>query len=275
MLSLFGKRASEAGFRFFSEGRRHLAKKVTSVASLKTGPLSDNPVLRLQQKAVRSPENLSPLLASAQSVLSDDTLLTADTETTGLYNDKHGMPRVIEFALVASRHSVIESSNHYLINPKRPIDSKARAIHGIHNERVKTRPIFSSFLNHIISILDLYPDAKLWFHNAAFDKRMLKQELALCGPKTKTLLDDRDICCSLTLARLLKPKENKLDDLLAKYGIDASSRRNGHGALIDSVLLAELLPKLAEDLMSTAHQALILDDMLAYHGDTKLSRPNL
>lgn len=202
-------------------------------------------------------------------MLSDSTFLTADTETTGLHKDRHGPHRVLELGLAASRDGMIESANHYLINPERPIDAGASRIHGIDDKQVKPRPIFSAFLDHMTSILQIYPDAKLWFHNAPFDTRMIKQELQFCDPHKAQIFNDRETCCSLSLARVLKSKNNKLDDLLKQYGIDATSRSQGHGALIDSILLARLLPALSEDVLSKAKKATVLDDMLAYHSEQK------
>lgn len=209
-------------------------------------------------------------------MLSHSAFLTADTETTGLYNkDKHGAHRVVELGLVASREGVIESANHYLMNPERPIHAAATRIHGIDDNQVKNRPIFSALLDHMISIMQLYPNATIWFHNAPFDTRMIKQELQFCDPNKAKLFNDRQSSCSLSLARLLKPKNNTLDDLLQKYGIEASMREQGHGALIDSVLLARLLPKLSEDVLSTAQKATVLDDMLTYCSETQHDKPTL
>lgn len=235
----------------------------SSPALKKYVKLSDDPVIRLEQLAKKDPKRLSKLFNQATSVLNDPVFLTADTETTGIYPDKHGPHKIIELGLVASRGPIIESANYFLINPQRPIQTSASNVHGIRHRHIKLCPPFSGIAENFLSVIRAYPNAKLWFHNAPFDMRMLNGEFAKVSANLQSPFKAITPCCSLSLARLLGG-ENKLDDLLRRYGIDASSRQHGHGALIDSQLLAEVLPRLSEHVLDTAHKANILEDMLRF-----------
>ncbi len=257
MFTAFRAAARLGRHGFFAHTRQFLS---TSSSLFK---LSDEPVTRLQQLASQAPERLSRLLSAAKSVQDDPVFLTADTETTGIHTDKYGPQRVLELGLVASRGGITESANHFLINPCRPVQSRALQIHGIGSSGFLKLPTFSTIATNFLDLINAYPNASLWFHNAPFDKRMLEAEFARVSPDHQTLFSATNICCSLSLARLLRTKHNKLDDLLARYGIDASSREQGHGALIDSQLLANVLPKLADEVLTAAEKASVLDDMLS------------
>ena len=80
-------------------------------------------------------------------------------------------------------------------------------------------------------------DDGLVIHNAAFDIGFLNAELArVSGPE----LAMERVTCTLQLARRRHPAgPNSLDALCKRYGID-NSKRTKHGALMDSVLLAEV-----------------------------------
>lgn len=230
------------------------------------------PISHLQALSHRVPERLSRLLAAAKSVVDDSVFLTSDTETTGISHDKYGPQRVLELGLVASRGGIVESANHFLINPERPIQMGAFKVHGI--KQSPALPTFKVIAPHFMKLLAAYPEATLWFHNAPFDRRMLTAEFARTTPELHKRFEATNTCCSLSLAKLLRPNTNKLDDLLTRYGIDAQSRENGHGALIDSRLLAAVLPQLADEVLTTAEKAKVLDNMLALNASVTHTPPS-
>ena len=77
-------------------------------------------------------------------------------------------------------------------------------------------------------------------HNASFDVGFLEHELALMQHPLPTIDSHATVLDTLTLARKLHPgQRNSLDALCKRYAIDAS-KRDVHGALIDSELLANV-----------------------------------
>ena len=78
-------------------------------------------------------------------------------------------------------------------------------------------------------------------HNAQFDVGFLNFELERAGHTTIAM--DR-VVDTLALARRKHPAgPNNLDALCKRYGID-NSKRTKHGALVDSLLLAEVYVEL-------------------------------
>lgn len=158
-----------------------------------------------------------------------------DTETTGL-EAKEGH-RVIEIGcleLVGRR--LTERRFHYYLNPERPSDEGAIAVHGLTDEFLADKPKFAEVVDEF---LDFVRDAEVIIHNAAFDVGFLDAELArLKRPAFGA-------CCAqvtdtLKLARNLHPgKRNSLDALCERYQI-SNAHRTLHGALLDAGLLADV-----------------------------------
>ena len=93
-----------------------------------------------------------------------ERLIVLDTETTGLdVDDGH---KVIEIGCVEIIDRNITSNVfHEYINPKRLIDEKAFEVHGISNESLEGKPIFSEIIN---KFMDYVSDSALIIHNAPF-----------------------------------------------------------------------------------------------------------
>jgi DNA polymerase-3 subunit epsilon len=105
----------------------------------------------------------------------------------------------------------------------------------------------------------------LIIHNADFDVGFLDHELALMEHPQPRISDHCKVLDTLSLARDLHPgQRNSLDALCKRYEVDAS-KRDVHGALIDSELLA--LVYLA---MTGGQSSLLLDDDSA-EGDSDKS----
>jgi DNA polymerase-3 subunit epsilon len=98
-------------------------------------------------------------------------------------------------------------------------------------------------------------DAELVIHNADFDVGFLEHELRLMKHAKPTIADHCTVLDTLTLAREIHPgQRNSLDALCKRYEVDAS-KRDVHGALIDSELLARVY--LA---MTGGQSSLLLDE---------------
>ncbi|WP_428852794.1 DNA polymerase III subunit epsilon [Imbroritus primus] len=158
-----------------------------------------------------------------------------DTETTGL-NAATG-DRVIEIGCVEMVNRRLTGRTlHFYINPQREIDAGAIAVHGITNEFLADKPVFSAVAN---DIRDFVQDAEAIIHNAPFDLGFLDMEFKLLGlPPFREHLGG--VIDTLYEARQMFPgKRNSLDALCDRLGV-SNSHRTLHGALLDAEILAEV-----------------------------------
>ena len=159
--------------------------------------------------------------------------IVLDTETTGI-GEGH---KIIEIGCVELVNRKL-TGNHYhqYINPQRLVDPEAMEVHGITDEFLEDKPLFSQVADDFISFIR---GAQLVIHNAPFDVGFMDREFAALGgyPKTDEICTVLD---TLTLARQMHPgQRNSLDALCRRYGID-NSHRELHGALLDSEILADV-----------------------------------
>jgi len=160
--------------------------------------------------------------------------IVLDTETTGF--DPADGHRIIEIGCVELVNHV-PTGNHLqlYINPEREIPADATAIHGITNEFVADKPIFSQVYSDFIEFLG--KDSKLVIHNAEFDMKFLNHELKEVGHPS---LSWSRVIDTLAMARQKFPgSPANLDALCRRFSID-NTERTYHGALLDSELLAEV-----------------------------------
>jgi DNA polymerase-3 subunit epsilon len=159
--------------------------------------------------------------------------IVIDTETTGL--DPAQGHRVIEIGAIELMHHVPTGRYyHQYINPQRDVPVDAFSVHGLSENFLRDKPVFGGIIDDLLNFLG---DAKLIFHNAAFDVAFLNLEMQFLG---RGLLQPGRIIDSLLLARHKHPlAANSLDALCKRYGVD-NSRRQKHGALLDAELLAEV-----------------------------------
>ncbi|MCK4493377.1 MAG: DNA polymerase III subunit epsilon, partial [Methylococcales bacterium] len=76
--------------------------------------------------------------------------IVLDTETTGLY-PKEGH-RIIEIGCVELMNRRLTGNHfHVYINPERTIDDGAIAVHGISNEFLEDKPLFSEVVENFIA----------------------------------------------------------------------------------------------------------------------------
>lgn len=161
-----------------------------------------------------------------------------DVETTGFYYDKDD--KIVELACIEIFDDRdMKGEFHVYINPQRNIPDEVIKVHGISNETVKDSPIFA---NVVEDFLKFVGDCEIIAHNAKFDMSFVNAELKKIG---KEIIAPSKFIDTLKLAQAKFPgQRNRLDDLCKRFNIDLESRKDYHGALIDTRLLGEVYTKL-------------------------------
>ena len=167
-------------------------------------------------------------------------LIVLDTETTGL-EPKQGHRLIEVGALEMVNRRLTGKSFHEYVQPERDIPMEAQAVHGITEDFLKGKALFSTIADDFIEFVR---GAELIIHNAPFDLGFLDNELAIAGKAVgRSYPKIADICKitdSLKLARQKHPgQKNNLDALCRRYGIN-NAHRELHGALLDSEILADV-----------------------------------
>lgn len=167
-----------------------------------------------------------------------------DTETTGL--DPRKGHRLIEVGSIEMINRIPTGREfHRFINPRRDIPMEAQEIHGISTEFLFDKPIFKEVVHDLLAFLG---EDVIIIHNAQFDIMFLNHELELVGEKP---LSFERVVDTLAIARRRHPAgPNTLDALCKRYAID-NSQRTKHGALVDSLLLAEVYVELLGERQAT------------------------
>jgi len=163
-------------------------------------------------------------------------LIMLDTETTGL-SPLNG-DRMVEIGAIEVLNRKVLSGDkhvfHHYINPERNIPAEVVRIHGIDNAKVKNKPTFKEIAQQF---LDFIEGATLVIHNASFDLGFIMNELRINGFSN---IQHMQVIDTLAFARKKHPHQrNNLDALCDRYSIDRG-KRDLHGALLDSELLAEV-----------------------------------
>jgi DNA polymerase-3 subunit epsilon len=156
-----------------------------------------------------------------------------DTETTGL--DPKDGHKIIEIACFELINKVKTGKVfHSFVNPLRDVPHEAFRIHGISTEFLKDKPTFDLIAD---KFLEFIGDDILVIHNASFDIKFLNFELNFIRKKT---LEMSRVVDSLILARKKFPGgQNSLDALCKRFNLDLSKREK-HGAMIDTELLCDV-----------------------------------
>ncbi len=160
--------------------------------------------------------------------------IVLDTETTGL--DPFKGDKIVEIGCVElENHLPTGRTYHQYINPMRSMSEEVIAVHGLTEEFLSDKPIFSEIADDFLAFVG--EDAKLVIHNAAFDMKFLNAELSFAD---KPQLSYDRVVDTLIIARKKFPGARvNLDELCKRFGVDNTSRTL-HGALLDSELLAEV-----------------------------------
>ncbi len=179
-----------------------------------------------------------------------------DTETTGL--DHARGDRLVELGCIEVINRVPTGKDyHAFINPEtRDVHPDAERVHGIKTAFLKDKPIFKLVAPDFLAFID---DAPLVIHNAPFDIGFINMELERL--RLVPLSMDR-VVDTLPMARRKFPgASNTLDALCKRFGIDTRERTK-HGAIVDSLLLAQVYVELLGERQST----------LGFGGDQAASR---
>ena len=154
-----------------------------------------------------------------------------DTETTGL--DPLSGHRVVEIGAVEVVHYIPTGRHfHAYLNPERDVPSAASTVHGLTDDFLSDKPLFSEVVG---DFLEFIGDSPLVAHNASFDMKFINAEFRRVGMPA---IADTRVIDTLVLARKMFPgAPASLDALCRKFEVDTSAREF-HGALLDARLLA-------------------------------------
>ncbi len=169
-----------------------------------------------------------------------------DTETTGIFpnhDDPKMQDRIVEIGCVELFN--LERTGreyHVYINPERDVPEEVVRVHGLTRDFLLKHKRFAEIAEEF---LDFIGDATLVAHNATFDMNFLNAELRRLGrPPTPF---ERYVDTLAIAKTRYRGASNSLDALakrfqLDRYGFDLASRKGagGHGALVDSRILAEV-----------------------------------
>ena len=162
--------------------------------------------------------------------------IVLDTETTGLDVEKGH--RIIEIGgVVMNGRKKTAETFHVYVNPQREIDKEAQEVHGISNEDLKDKPIFSEIAEDLLEFID---GSTLVIHNADFDVGFLDAEFKIASSTYPSISEICEVKDTLAIARNKFPgQRNSLDALSKRFDINGYDR-SYHGALIDSKILGEV-----------------------------------
>jgi DNA polymerase-3 subunit epsilon len=160
--------------------------------------------------------------------------IVLDTETTGL--EPAEGHRVVEIGAVELwNHVPTGRTFHQYINPERPMPPEAFAVHGLGDDFLRDKPRFAAIADAFLEFIGT--DGRLVIHNAAFDMKFLNAELSRAG--FQEIRNDRAIDTVAIARRRFPGSPASLDALCRRFGVD-NTRREKHGALLDSEILAEV-----------------------------------
>ena len=160
--------------------------------------------------------------------------ITLDIETTGLsFLEGH---KIVEIGCVELLNNFPSGKTwQRYINPERLMPEEAFKIHGLSDEFLFNKPVFSDIIDDFLNFIK---DSDLIIHNSRFDLPFINYELEInnskaLDPKNNKIID------TLTLARKMYPGQSaSLDALSRRYKINIE--RENHGALLDAEILAEV-----------------------------------
>ncbi|ADM08948.1 putative DNA polymerase III, epsilon subunit and related 3'-5'exonuclease [Parvularcula bermudensis HTCC2503] len=162
-----------------------------------------------------------------------------DTETTGL--DPLDGHRVVEIGAVEMVNGALTGRTfHVYVNPERDMPEAAYRVHKLSSQFLADKPIFKDPAIGQ-AFYQFCEGAVLVAHNASFDCKFMQHHLDEIGLPW-AWGEPGDIVDTLQIARKRFPgSPSSLDALCQRFGIDLTEREaQGHGALLDSRLLAEV-----------------------------------
>jgi len=173
--------------------------------------------------------------------------LVMDTEATGLLvSEGH---RTLEVAMVEMINGKATGKElHILINPDRHIPEEVVKIHHIDDEKVKDAPKFKDVAQQI---RDFIGDDQVIItcrteNGYTLDIDMMNNEFKLAGVREVPVPQWTNV--RRWSEEMWGHDKARLDKVLDRYGVSRKERDdNGHGALLDSRLLAAVYPQLQQD----------------------------
>ena len=159
--------------------------------------------------------------------------IVLDTETTG-FEPSEGH-RIVEIgAIELINHMPTGRTYHQYLNPDRPMPTAAFEVHGLGDDFLRDKPRFAACAPAFLAFIG---SDRLVIHNAAFDMKFLNAELQKAGHPPLPMAQALD---TVAMARAKFPgSPASLDALCRRFGVD-NSKREKHGALLDSEILAEV-----------------------------------
>ncbi|MGL9761869.1 MAG: DNA polymerase III subunit epsilon [Wolbachia sp.] len=169
--------------------------------------------------------------------------IVLDIETTGL--DIESGHRIIEIGCVELINRIQRGKVfHQYLNPERGVPYHSFKIHGISEEFLENKPLFSDVA---LEFLDFISNDVLIIHNAEFDVKFLNMELGKLGAG---LISSDRVLDTLPLARKkFAGSPASLNALCKRFDISLEDREL-HGALIDAQLLAKVYVELTGGLQT-------------------------
>ncbi|PRD28830.1 UNVERIFIED_CONTAM: dnaQ [Trichonephila clavipes] len=169
--------------------------------------------------------------------------IVLDTETTGL--DTGSGHRIIEIGCVELINRIPTGKVfHRYLNPERDIPYHSFKIHGISEEFLEDKPLFSDVA---LEFLDFISNDILVIHNAEFDVKFLNMELSKLNAG---LISSDRVLDTLPLARKkFVGSPASLNALCKRFDISLENREL-HGALVDAQLLAKVYVELTGGLQT-------------------------
>ena len=169
-----------------------------------------------------------------------------DTETTGFH--AKGDDRITEIGCIELIDMLPTGREfHALVDPQRDIPEKVTELtgHTLANLRERGAKVFK---HHAQAFLDFIGDSQLVAHNADFDRAFINAELERNG---FPIIPTKRFTDTLQIAREKFPgSPASLDALCKRFGVSLTAR-DKHGAIIDSILLAEVYLQLKGGRMHT------------------------
>jgi len=169
-----------------------------------------------------------------------------DTETTGFH--ARGDDRITEIGCIELIDMLPTGREfHALVDPQRDIPEKVTELtgHTLANLRERGAVVFKE---HAQAFIDFVGDSQLIAHNADFDRAFINAELERAG---FSAIPTSRFTDTLQIAREKFPgSPASLDALCKRFGVSLSAR-DKHGAIIDSILLAEVYLQLKGGRMHT------------------------
>ncbi len=159
--------------------------------------------------------------------------IVLDTETTGF--DPGQGHRIVEIGCVELLNHVPTGRTYQVyINPERTMPTEAFQVHGLSEEFLSDKPLFSEIADEFSAFL---ADSPLVIHNAGFDMGFINAELKGVD---KPQVDPARAIDTVLMARKKYPgSPANLDALCRRFQVDISDRAL-HGALKDARLLADV-----------------------------------